>query len=509
MLIILGFVLTSWLAGKVHSAPKLDVYAMVGSKAILPCFWLKVDYNQVTTYRKLSVLWRRKTLQSRGDFSTVLSVENSGLVKKGLVVLDRTFILESHFHTGNYSLRIEPVKMEDAGTYICRVDYGSESIQQEVQLHLMRVLPSLQRSPREGDSLMLTCEITGELPQGIMLQWYHEKMQIVDNDQYWSTGTNKEKLSIRDLRSSYSGQWSCQLKQENRVTEAVYMLDVIGFLNPVSQEVTICAGVGSVVELPCHVNDREPSIISGWTRQGLQVEPLQSRMNWNTDSRITIKEEGRGDLTMTISQVLESDSGIYSCFLQLPEKRMQRNIVLVVAKVSASISGMVKEGSSLKLVCDPDEVTGGDGFEWTHTEVISAADVLPTWQSANLQSKTSYWGKTLTLKPVSYTDAGIWMCSVSKGGKRIGHIDYNLEISGSLLGDKTSEVTGKVLTAVIFSLIIVLLVVLLLLIAQRRRQRPREFPALENAIKLPPVTKEVFRKGQSSKMNPEKPCEMC
>lgn len=56
----------------------------------------------------------------------VLEVGSSGLLKTALLMKPRVSLQDSAVHSGNFSLRIAPVRSEDVGLYEAQVKYKTE-----------------------------------------------------------------------------------------------------------------------------------------------------------------------------------------------------------------------------------------------------------------------------------------------------------------------------------------------------------------------------------------------
>lgn len=64
----------------------------------------------------------------------VLEVERSGLRKVALPMRPRVSVQDSAIRNGNFSLRIDPVRSEDAGLYEAWVTYNTEVRSCQVEL---------------------------------------------------------------------------------------------------------------------------------------------------------------------------------------------------------------------------------------------------------------------------------------------------------------------------------------------------------------------------------------
>lgn len=56
----------------------------------------------------------------------MLEVEPSGLKKQALTMMHRATVWDHGFLSGNFSLQIEPLLVDDAGTYEATVKYDAE-----------------------------------------------------------------------------------------------------------------------------------------------------------------------------------------------------------------------------------------------------------------------------------------------------------------------------------------------------------------------------------------------
>ncbi|XP_064415447.1 CD4-1 molecule [Latimeria chalumnae] len=458
----------------------MEVFATSESGGILPCHWLSSKAWQ-HKYTKTYVRWEKN---QNGVSSTVLWTKNNGIIMMGNALSRRALINEPHFKDGDFSMRIKPMLPEDAGVYTCTVQLGVFQKQCRVKLHVMQVTSSQDSPVLENDSVRLTCDLTDEIDLGTVA-WYHKGSRIYSTTPRCTLQRDGRELTVRNLTVHDSGTWKCELKHKNKTAMATHDLHILGFSNSTVQTHSIYAGVGSVAMLPCTLNMKPEGIqgrfYTGWSHKGESDTVAEEILL--TNSRAVLEQAGKGErshlvfqadgsenLTLTISPMREADRGIYTCFVEIGGKRIEKSIRLAVLTIVSSGMGMMREGATIQLTCGSSELSGGERFEWHQLD--------PTNTS---QSRKTYWGQTLVLPAVSGTEAGKWVCTVYQDGIEVGHVEYDLKVAESLYGTRANDSPWKTTFGVIAALLILLLLALLAAFLRQRKRREQRFPALESS----------------------------
>ncbi|XP_056157846.1 roundabout homolog 2-like, partial [Lampris incognitus] len=269
------------------------------------------------------------------------------------------------------SLHLSRVRQEDEGTYTCTSEnsVGKTEASAMLQVH---VPPQVAIKPRDqiatqGRSVAFHCGTTGNPPPAIFWQKEGSQMLLFPGQPPSQSGrysvSMKGELTISDVHPDDSGFYICQAISVAGSVLTKALLEVEGGPSdhvppiirqgPVNQTVSL----GSVAQLQCHVIGGTSVRIS-WEKDGERIRKDKSRM--------TLMENG----TLQISNIKETDSGMYTC-------------VVSSAAGESSWSGMltVREdgGPSLSRVSESIQLPGPPQKPVV-TEVTKNTVTL-TWQS--------------------------------------------------------------------------------------------------------------------------------
>ncbi|NXV72436.1 LAG3 protein, partial [Atlantisia rogersi] len=151
----------------------------------------------------------------------------------------RVSVQDPALRSGDFSLRIEPVRSEDAGLYEAQVAYDTEVHSCQVELGIVTVTVSPPSPVVENEPLMLSCNSSH---QASLLEtcWFHKRHQVPTSRTCYSL---HGALSILRPTVSDSGSWSCQLRySDNEIISATYDLQILGFDGPTNPVVYAAAG---------------------------------------------------------------------------------------------------------------------------------------------------------------------------------------------------------------------------------------------------------------------------
>lgn len=100
--------------------------------------------------------------------------------------------------------------------------------------------------------------------------------------------------------------------------------------------------------------------------------------------------------------------------------------------VTPSIKGPVAEGSRLLLICSLTHPRGHEHFQWRQLSsgLSNGSSFEATPRSPGVQRY--YLGSTLELTHVCQEDIGTWECSVHGSEGRLGAVEYELYITGTV-----------------------------------------------------------------------------
>uniref|UniRef100_A0A8C8BPN0 Lymphocyte activation gene 3 protein n=1 Tax=Otus sunia TaxID=257818 RepID=A0A8C8BPN0_9STRI len=392
-------------------AEEKKVWAREGSSAVLPCH---------LNPRKMGKSWKQQpdktspkllpcpTPSAHQEPHMVLEVGYSGLRKTALPMRARVSVQDSALRHGNFSLRIDPVRSEDAGAQLpaaCsqlwredgpRDRAGTGRAQRDVTL-------SPPSPAVENEPLLLSCN-SSHRASLVETRWFHNGRPVPTSRTFCSS---HGALSIFHTAMSDSGSWRCQLRySDNKVISATYNLQILGFDGPTNP--VVYAAAGSAADLPCTLSYLPSAlginvVTAHWSRPS--GGHLQDRgISQNSTSR---------SFHLRLPVVGPDDAGQYRCAVSVGSKTISRDVTLVV------VTGPVSEGSRLLLICSLTHRRGHERFQWEHLD------------SAPTNSKPQM-GPTLEIPHVSQKDTGTWECSVHGPEGRLGAVEYGLQITGTV-----------------------------------------------------------------------------
>ncbi|XP_065156715.1 contactin-3-like [Atheta coriaria] len=162
----------------------------------------------------------------------------SWMRRKDLSILtsgDITFSADSRFESVHnleadfWGLRIRGVRLSDAGQYECQVNTDPKMnlavnlsiIESSVEFSRAQIKSPKEVSARQGSTLSLTCEITGEDTQPLMkkarVRWLHESKEITSKfddggisiETDYHQGRICSTLIINLVQQKHSGKYTC------------------------------------------------------------------------------------------------------------------------------------------------------------------------------------------------------------------------------------------------------------------------------------------------------------
>lgn len=84
------------------------------------------------------------------------------------------------------------------------------------------------------------------------------------------------------------------------------------------------------------------------------------------------------------------------------------------------------------LICSLTHSQGHEHFQWTHLDSAPTKGKLAVAAPHHLEGHSSWMGPTLEIPQVSQKDIGTWECSVHGPEGRLGAVEYDLQITGTL-----------------------------------------------------------------------------
>uniref|UniRef100_A0A8C3SYG4 Lymphocyte activation gene 3 protein n=1 Tax=Chelydra serpentina TaxID=8475 RepID=A0A8C3SYG4_CHESE len=404
------------------AAKEQRVWAKVGDLVVLPCQLspqeLQSSWKQL--YEETVVRW-----DSHKEPHMVLEVEYSGLLKRARSMMPRASVRKTGFRQGDFSLLIEPLLRGDAGHYEALVRYGKETRRCRLELGMVTGTRMTVNPPGllvETEPLLLHCN-SSHPAKLVGTRWFHNGSLVPVSGRFrsrhWALSISRP--TVRD-----SGPWSCELTySDDEKVSATFNLPILGFAGPASP--VVYAAVGSATNLPCLLN-RDPSA-SGI----LGVSAHWSRLaGGDLEIRGISKNGSKGSFTLHLPVVWPGDAGQYCCAVSIHGTTITRDVTLAVMTVTPSIEGPVAEGSRLLLICSLTHPRGHEHFQWRQLSSGlsngSSFEAMP--RSPAVQRY--YLGSTMELTRVSQKDIGTWECSVHGSEGRLGAVEYELYITGTV-----------------------------------------------------------------------------
>ncbi|XP_062984620.1 programmed cell death 1 ligand 1-like [Elgaria multicarinata webbii] len=202
--------------------------AELGDDVIMGCRFRASEPLNLT---RLSVLWQARL--SREDAAKEVYKLTKGqedLTQQHRDFRGRATVLQAELKMGCSMLRLTNVKLRDAGTYICLVDYKGDDykyINLEVEARYKKI--NIQET-REEEDMILTCQSEG-YPQAD-ISWYSENdanfstfasttYEMTDDGRYNITSVLRVKPSIYENYTCIF--WNKELNEKTSAHRAVFL----------------------------------------------------------------------------------------------------------------------------------------------------------------------------------------------------------------------------------------------------------------------------------------------
>uniref|UniRef100_A0A3Q1HCB5 Lymphocyte activation gene 3 protein-like n=1 Tax=Acanthochromis polyacanthus TaxID=80966 RepID=A0A3Q1HCB5_9TELE len=421
----------------------VEVLVAAGSQAVLPCKCSSLSSDSAIIWSKehRGTVWRkqRSGLQYRG----------SSWSQKGV---QRIQCPHHQFERGDFSLQMDAVTKEDGGTYTCMVNAGRWVTQSVVTLRVLTVSVS-PSVPLWGNDVSLGCDVSPR-PDEASFSWRLNGSPYVLGS---SSGlTLKASLML-------SGNWSCEVTSGGQQVEASAPLTVKGILQPSKEDARLYAAVGSAASLPCVFSPGLKPSDSLWEK----LKP--SSLFGSAANRLPASFSSSSspaqlpwDKSARLDPVGLEDEGRYRCSGTVEGQKLARNMKLVVAQ------------SSVTLSCKLSDSADVTEYEWV--QITSGPNGTESVQSV-------LKGQTVRISPES--EQNQWTCRFYGKEGILGNITHQAQLMGGLTGSGKSSVPSRNMPAVVG--LSLLLLVLLLVLAQmyknhQRRKKIFQYPALETMV---------------------------
>ncbi|KAM3873243.1 cell adhesion molecule CEACAM2 [Diretmus argenteus] len=378
--------------------------------------------------------------------------------------------LHSEFGTGDYSLHISKVRVEDGGVYTCSVK-DSDRHRLSLKVVTLRVINV------EGGNVSITCTVT-PWPRDAVLEWTLNKYPFVPqhhsgvNEKVILNGDDYKTVIMGKATQTLTGDWACVVQYHSEEGRAAMSLSTNGITHPPNDNTKVYAAVGSAVTLPCVFAAGLTPSDPVWLKLNISHPPSTSSVPPSSFNLSTLSSQHPSDQSFYMSTVGFEDEGRYRCSGTVGGCRLSRDLQLVVAKVDSNMPSIRR--APVTLTChlsDPSEVTK---YEWVYVTY----DLNGTQSVSSIQE-----GKVLSISKAADDNSGEWACRFYGTKGVLGNVTYHIPLISSLTGDSVSTSNN---TATVIGLSFLLLVMLMILAQMyknhQRRKRIFQYPALETIV---------------------------
>ncbi|XP_038629972.1 T-cell surface glycoprotein CD4-like [Scyliorhinus canicula] len=210
------------------------IYASVGDTVTFLC---QVNIPSQTLITKIAGGWKWHPSESDQSAKTILRYDYSSTPSKGNMDLVKRSRISSKWHSGNFSLTVSNVQPGDVGYFVCEFRFKAYEARAKIHLDVITVTSSSSKPSLEGDNVELTC---------------HAPAGKVSWNGPGDTQRDKNTVMLNAISLSHAGKWTCNVEFAKETLHTSYVLDVIGFTNPVERVIGVPEG--SSTQLPCTLN---------------------------------------------------------------------------------------------------------------------------------------------------------------------------------------------------------------------------------------------------------------
>ncbi|XP_048057023.1 uncharacterized protein LOC125274670 [Megalobrama amblycephala] len=272
--------------------PSGPLFFPLGSSVVLPCY---VDELLIT--EGLEVEWRRT------DSQILVHLYQDGESRpeaQQQEYHDRAHFFTDQIQHGNFSLRLDNLRVEDEGTYTCRVYSQQESSETVVQIkdvECLRVSGSNRSvSAYDGEDVTLSCSVDSHITpdhieevkwiktdEDILVLLYQNNKTLPDSSdeqyrdrvEFFTDEIPKGNFSLRlkSVRAEDKGVYMCQVFAGGLSANAMVVLERLGFSLLRITVLVFCfvSGSGAVLLLCSLIYCRSKNTVSRSTIWNLQL----------------------------------------------------------------------------------------------------------------------------------------------------------------------------------------------------------------------------------------------
>ncbi|XP_029635580.1 opioid-binding protein/cell adhesion molecule homolog [Octopus sinensis] len=303
--------------------PVVNVTVVAGETAVLPC---SVEY-----LGKYQVVWMDKKL-------SLLTLENRRVIDDARVSVERPYV-------ANWNLHIRDVTSDDQGLYMCQINTDPVKIKQvvlyvQVPSKIIDHLSSDDMELREGDTVLLVCNVTGVPHPNVT--WYRLSKKGKNGRE--KIGMSGEVLKIRNISRYCDDIYECVAF--NGVPPTVSRQIKVSVQFPPEVRVRnkrMGQEIGKMTILECTVT-ASPLGATHWEKNSNRIEN-----SWKYRAEAYNEDEHTITLSLRIRAVEISDFGEYTCVASNHLGSDQEKMILYE-----------HNGNRIRPASKPDKQNGGN-----------------------------------------------------------------------------------------------------------------------------------------------------
>ncbi|VDI17862.1 Hypothetical predicted protein [Mytilus galloprovincialis] len=306
----------------------------------------------------------------------------------------------------NLSLKISHLRLEDNGTYVCRV--GNRIGYANVTMTLTiwkRPLINVYGTTfsKKGSDATFKCYIRNSYPPVERKLWRKgagtkSEQTILKNDNKYSIQHFEHYLTlkVKSVNIDDSGTYTCVAENKFSAGNGSIILSVGSppVVN-ISRDYYVTE-VGKDVTISCLIRNVPSNYLStiGWRKGSSDIMNSQFYTVGPSDNPFLIIKNAR-----------VSDAGYYSCHVRnkYGSEKDLTELKIISARVQRQVH-VASARTSYEIYC---EVTGGDRVFWRKNGTILNLNNQPKYTGGNLKNPS------LFIRNISYLDKGIYTCETS------------------------------------------------------------------------------------------------
>ncbi|XP_005173553.2 CD4-1 molecule isoform X1 [Danio rerio] len=332
--------------------------------------------------------------------------------------------------SADFSLQISPVEESDFVIWRCEQHVLARNYKKTYKLYKVSIpkVPALLVGGRLF--LKYVKDVSSVNPSVTWISPKNEGCQEHKN--------TKDTVLVPSVSTCHNGVWTCQLKYENKKTEATTTVSVIDLAPSPADPIYTSISQSSTVSIPCALSSAIPWSVLNETLQGgsWSFTPLSeprsplslltlnvgSVVRWDlanganfTDGKRVITNH---NLSIQNLPVKETIRGVYKCSLKFNTKTISREVKVEVLKVSPSGSLKVFEGTRLNVTCSLGHMnTAGLEVKWT-----CASNCPP------FNHKSPPHLSVLSFPKIRMQDKGLVKCELWKNSQKLTSAQLYLRV---------------------------------------------------------------------------------